>query len=186
MRGNGNEQIYIFRKMQNVHKRDVGIWWESSVDCCRGGTFRVPERNLQDSTWGEDYKHLAEEVADATIMLDKIRLMFNINDCVCNFMDEKIKRLDDRVKGYVKNVKSDWFTNEGKASMQGLYGTFHSMPWQVRKVQRMETATGWSKQAAQGIQRKAVRKVQSLRLLTNWIIIAKIVYTGNYIHYFSV
>ena len=47
---------------------------------------------------GEDYLHLAEEVADATIMLEQIRLMFNINDCVCNFMDEKIKRLDERVK----------------------------------------------------------------------------------------
>ena len=47
---------------------------------------------------GEDYRNLAEEVADATIMLEQIRLMYNINDCVCNFMDEKIKRLDDRVK----------------------------------------------------------------------------------------
>lgn len=56
---------------------------------------------------GEDYRHLAEEVADATIMLEQIRLMFNINDCVCNFMDEKIRRLNDRVKGSSKNVKSD-------------------------------------------------------------------------------
>lgn len=56
---------------------------------------------------GEDYRHLAEEVADATIMLEQIRLMFNINDRVCNFMDEKIMRLEDRVKGYVKNDKSD-------------------------------------------------------------------------------
>ena len=55
----------------------------------------------------EDYQHLAEEVADATIMLEQIRLMFNINDCVCNFMDEKIKRLDDRLKGSCKNAKSD-------------------------------------------------------------------------------
>ena len=47
---------------------------------------------------GEDLRNLAEEVADATIMLEQIRLMFNINDCVCNFMDEKIKRLEDRVK----------------------------------------------------------------------------------------
>ena len=47
---------------------------------------------------GEDFRNLAEEVADATIMLEQIQLMFNINDCVCNFMDEKIKRLEDRVK----------------------------------------------------------------------------------------
>ena len=52
---------------------------------------------------GEDYRHLAEEVADATIMLEQIRLMFNINDCVCDFMDKKIKRLDDRVKGSTNN-----------------------------------------------------------------------------------
>ena len=56
---------------------------------------------------GEDYRHLAEEVADATIMLEQIRLMFNINDCVCNFMDEKIKRLDNRLKGALYNAKSD-------------------------------------------------------------------------------
>ena len=55
---------------------------------------------------GEDYRHLSEEIADSTIMLEQIQLMFNINDCVCNFMDEKINRLDDRVKGYVKNAKS--------------------------------------------------------------------------------
>ena len=47
---------------------------------------------------GDDILHLAEEVADATIMLEQIRIMFNINDCVCNFIDEKIKRLDERVK----------------------------------------------------------------------------------------
>ena len=52
---------------------------------------------------GEDYRHLAEEVADATIVLEQIRLMFNINDCVCDFMDKKIKRLDDRVKGSMSN-----------------------------------------------------------------------------------
>lgn len=56
---------------------------------------------------GEDYRHLAEEVADATIMLEQIRLMFNINDYVCNFMDEKIKRLDDRMKGFLDNDNSD-------------------------------------------------------------------------------
>lgn len=56
---------------------------------------------------GEDYRHLAEEVADATIMLEQVRLMFNINDCVCSFMDEKIKRLDGRVKGLCDDSNSN-------------------------------------------------------------------------------
>ena len=47
---------------------------------------------------GYGLRNLAEEIADATIMLEQIQLIFSINDCVCNFMDEKIKRLEDRVK----------------------------------------------------------------------------------------
>ena len=47
---------------------------------------------------GDGLRNLAEEIADATIMLEQIQLIFSINDCVCNFMYEKIKRLEDRVK----------------------------------------------------------------------------------------
>lgn len=43
---------------------------------------------------GENFDHLAEEVADATIMLEQVRLMFNINDRVCEYMDAKVRRLD--------------------------------------------------------------------------------------------
>lgn len=43
--------------------------------------------------------HLAEEIADATIMLEQVRLIFGLNDLVCEKMDEKVKRLDDRLKG---------------------------------------------------------------------------------------
>lgn len=41
---------------------------------------------------------LAEEIADATIMLEQVRLIFNLNDLVCEKMDEKVKRLDDRLR----------------------------------------------------------------------------------------
>ena len=43
--------------------------------------------------------HLAEEIADATIMLEQVRLMFGLNDLVCEKMDEKIQRLDGKLKG---------------------------------------------------------------------------------------
>ena len=42
--------------------------------------------------------HLAEEVADATIMLEQVRQIFNINESVCNIMDSKIERLACRVE----------------------------------------------------------------------------------------
>lgn len=43
-------------------------------------------------------EHLAEEIADATIMLEQLRLFFQINDQVCQKMDEKVTRLDKRLK----------------------------------------------------------------------------------------
>ena len=45
-----------------------------------------------------DMEHLAEEVADATIMLEQVRYFFGINELVCNKMDEKIMRLENNLK----------------------------------------------------------------------------------------
>ena len=43
-------------------------------------------------------EHLAEEVADATIVLEQVRLIHDINDQVCKKMDYKIERLRERLK----------------------------------------------------------------------------------------
>ena len=48
---------------------------------------------------GEDYRHLAEEIADATIMLEQMRYIFGLNELVCEKMDQKIMRLDARLNG---------------------------------------------------------------------------------------
>lgn len=45
-----------------------------------------------------DREHLAEEIADATIMLEQMRYIFGVNDLVCGKMDEKIRRLDDKLR----------------------------------------------------------------------------------------
>lgn len=42
--------------------------------------------------------NLAEEIADATICLEQMRIFFGLNELVCQKMDEKVKRLDDRLK----------------------------------------------------------------------------------------
>jgi hypothetical protein len=41
---------------------------------------------------------LAEEIADATIMLEQLRRIFDLNFEVCSIMDEKVKRLQERVE----------------------------------------------------------------------------------------
>ena len=45
-----------------------------------------------------DPMHLAEEVADATIMLEQVRQIFNVNEQVCEMMDSKILRLQQRIE----------------------------------------------------------------------------------------
>lgn len=45
-----------------------------------------------------DLDSIVEEVADATIMFEQLRLIFDINDEVCEAMDKKIERLRKRVK----------------------------------------------------------------------------------------
>ena len=51
---------------------------------------------------GENFPHLAEEIADATIMLEQLRLIFNINDQVNECMDAKVRRLEERLGGTQK------------------------------------------------------------------------------------
>ena len=52
-----------------------------------------------------DMAHLAEEVADATIMLEQVRIMFNINDNVQREMERKILRLEHRIEACKNPVK---------------------------------------------------------------------------------
>lgn len=40
---------------------------------------------------------LADEIADVTIMLEQLRIMFGLNDLVCQHMDAKIERLKNRI-----------------------------------------------------------------------------------------
>ena len=42
-------------------------------------------------------EHLAEEIADATIMLEQMRYGMGLNEKVCRYMDEKVRRLDDNL-----------------------------------------------------------------------------------------
>ena len=38
-----------------------------------------------------------DEIADVTIMLEQLRLIYNVNDAVCAHMDKKIRRLKGRL-----------------------------------------------------------------------------------------
>ena len=45
-----------------------------------------------------DREHMAEEIADATIMLEQLRQVLNINDSVSSWMDYKVAALKRKVE----------------------------------------------------------------------------------------
>lgn len=52
-------------------------------------------------------EHLAEEIADATIMLEQVRQIFAIDDEVCSAMNEKIIRLRHRIQDAKERIRTD-------------------------------------------------------------------------------
>lgn len=46
-----------------------------------------------------DIEHTAEEIADAAIMLEQMCMVFGINERVNYWIDKKVQRLADRLKG---------------------------------------------------------------------------------------
>lgn len=44
-------------------------------------------------------EHIAEEIADATIMLEQLRIIFDVNELVGEYIDAKVQRLAKRLKG---------------------------------------------------------------------------------------
>ena len=44
-----------------------------------------------------NFDNVADEIADVTIMMEQLRIFFDINDEVCDHMDMKVRRLADRL-----------------------------------------------------------------------------------------
>lgn len=59
------------------------------------GEFLVELGRLRNGAGNRDA--FAEELADLTIMLEQLRLIYDVNDEVCDHMDYKIHRLMDRI-----------------------------------------------------------------------------------------
>lgn len=49
-----------------------------------------------------DMEALADEIADVTIMLEQLRLMYDLNAAVCRHMDAKVLRLQGKVRAELK------------------------------------------------------------------------------------
>jgi len=89
---------YDYDKRRDIYKvaiaeygKEAQLWMvieemsELAKEICK---YMRGKRNLDD---------MADEIADVTIMLEQARLIFGVNDLVCEHMDEKIARLMERL-----------------------------------------------------------------------------------------
>ena len=81
-----------------VYYRDDSRWNYGKLRCKLVHARSKQQAICKILIGGENFDHLAEEIADATITLEQMRLLFNINDAVCVYMDSKVQRLDNNLR----------------------------------------------------------------------------------------
>lgn len=92
-----------YEERKKVYAKAIGTWgdWTQMVVAIEE-LSECQKEICKILRGGENFPHLAEEIADAIIMLEQLRLIFNINDQVCECMDAKVRRLEERLGGTQK------------------------------------------------------------------------------------
>lgn len=90
---------FSFEERKQVYDAALGKWGAKMQATVAIEEMSEVIKEITKALRGElNREHLAEEIADATIMLEQLRQMFNINDSVCSWMDYKIAALKRKVE----------------------------------------------------------------------------------------
>ena len=79
------KEVYIEAIAKYGEKMQMVVAMEELLECGKEISKTIRGKG--------DIDHLAEEIADVTIMLEQLRLMHGINEKVCQHMDGKVARL---------------------------------------------------------------------------------------------
>lgn len=89
---------FSFEERKQIYDAALGKWGQKMQATVAIEEMSEVIKEITKALRGElNREHLAEEIADATIMLEQMRQMFNINDSVCCWMDYKIAALKRKV-----------------------------------------------------------------------------------------
>ena len=90
---------FSYEERKAVYDAALGKWGQKMQ--CTVAIEEMSEviKEITKSMRGELHReHLAEEIADAKIMLEQLVLMFDVNDSVDSWMDYKIADLQRKVR----------------------------------------------------------------------------------------
>lgn len=89
---------FSFEERKQVYDAALGKWGAKMQATVAIEEMSEVIKEITKALRGElNREHLAEEIADAKIMLEQMTQMFNINDSVCCWMDYKIAALKRKV-----------------------------------------------------------------------------------------
>lgn len=89
---------FTYEERQRVYEEALNKWGEKLQATVAIEEMAEVQKEITKMLRGKlDREHMAEEIADATIMLEQLRQMLNINDSVCSWMDYKVAELKRKV-----------------------------------------------------------------------------------------
>lgn len=87
-----------YEERQRVYEAALNKWGEKLQATVAIEEMAEVQKEITKMLRGQlDREHMAEEIADATIMLEQLRQMLNINDSVESWMDYKVAALKRKV-----------------------------------------------------------------------------------------
>ena len=90
---------FTFEERQRVYEAALNKWGEKLQATVAIEEMAEVQKEITKMLRGKlDREHMAEEIADARIMLEKMCQMLNINDSVESWMDYKVAELKRKVE----------------------------------------------------------------------------------------
>ena len=90
---------FTYEERKQVYEQALGKWGQKMQATVAIEEMSEVIKEITKMLRGElNREHMAEEIADATIMLEQLRQMLNINDSVESWMDYKIAALKRKVE----------------------------------------------------------------------------------------
>ena len=90
---------FTYEERKAVYDAALGKWGQKMQSIVAIEEMSEVIKEITKAMRGElNRAHLAEEIADATIMLEQLQNMFDINDSVESWMDYKIAALQRKVR----------------------------------------------------------------------------------------
>ena len=90
---------FTYEERKQVYEQALGKWGQKMQATVAIEEMSEVIKEITKMLRGElNREHMAEEIADATIMLEQLRQMLNINDSVESWMDYKVAALKRKVE----------------------------------------------------------------------------------------